>query len=224
MARLPALQHPSLRDTAAALPHVRGLSPARSTTAAPPHPGPIGGRCAQPHLIAGRERGGQDPRRFPCSLWLARRRRSPTMPLRHRCEYAAVLPRSLPGSSCPPPREFPTEPPAGARRLQPRSTRFRAGAASRGCHTPVPRVLLSVPLAGPEPSGSTGPSRRCQGCSHPPRHHPDQAAPSSAVLLRQDQRRRSLTSTRTTAPHGAHMRCGTPTPPLWSTPGCRCRR
>ena len=30
------------------------------------------------------------------------------MPLRHRCEYAAVLPRSLPGSSCPPPREFPT--------------------------------------------------------------------------------------------------------------------
>ena len=30
------------------------------------------------------------------------------MPLRHRCEYAAVLPRSLPDSSCPPPREFPT--------------------------------------------------------------------------------------------------------------------
>jgi hypothetical protein len=30
------------------------------------------------------------------------------MPLRPRCEYAAVLPRSLPGSSCPPPREFPT--------------------------------------------------------------------------------------------------------------------
>jgi len=29
------------------------------------------------------------------------------MPLRHRCEYAAGLPRSLPGSSCPPPREFP---------------------------------------------------------------------------------------------------------------------
>jgi hypothetical protein len=29
------------------------------------------------------------------------------MPLRPRYEYAAVLPRSLPGSSCPPPREFP---------------------------------------------------------------------------------------------------------------------
>ena len=32
------------------------------------------------------------------------------MPLRHRCEYAAAFPRSLPGSSCPPPREFPAPP------------------------------------------------------------------------------------------------------------------
>ena len=47
-APLSALQPPSLLDTAAALPHVHGLSPARSTTAAPPHPDPIGGRCAQP--------------------------------------------------------------------------------------------------------------------------------------------------------------------------------
>jgi hypothetical protein len=31
------------------------------------------------------------------------------MPLRLRCEYAAVFPRSLPGSSCPPPREFPAQ-------------------------------------------------------------------------------------------------------------------
>ena len=29
------------------------------------------------------------------------------MPLRHRCGYAADFPRSLPGGSCPPPREFP---------------------------------------------------------------------------------------------------------------------
>ena len=73
----------------------------------------------------------------------------------------------------------------------------------KGCHTPVPRVLLSVSLAEPEPPGSTGPSRLCQGCSRPSRHHPDQAAPRSAVLLRQDQRRRSLTSVRITALHGA---------------------
>jgi len=30
------------------------------------------------------------------------------MPLRPRYEYAAVFPHSLPGSSCLPPREFPT--------------------------------------------------------------------------------------------------------------------
>ena len=29
------------------------------------------------------------------------------MPLRHRCGYAAGLPRSLPGGICKPPREFP---------------------------------------------------------------------------------------------------------------------
>ena len=29
------------------------------------------------------------------------------MPLRPRCEYAAVLPRSLPDGSCPPSQEFP---------------------------------------------------------------------------------------------------------------------
>jgi len=134
------------------------------------------------------------------------------MPLRHRCEYAADLPRSLPGSSCPLPREFP----ANHRRVRAAPAQIhqvRAGAASRGCHTPVPRVLLSVPLAEPGPSGSTGPSRLCQGCSHPPRRHPDQAALSSTALLRQDRRRRSLTSTRTTAPHGAPTTSATPPPP-----------
>jgi len=35
------------------------------------------------------------------------------MPLRHRYGYAAALPRSLPGSSCPPPREFPAHNPDG---------------------------------------------------------------------------------------------------------------
>jgi hypothetical protein len=40
-------------------------------------------------------------------------------------------------------------------------------------------------LAGPAPSGSTGTSRLCQGCSRPPRHHADQAALSYSDLLRQ---------------------------------------
>ena len=48
--------------------------------------------------------------------------------------------------------------------------------------TPVPRVLLSVTLAEPAPSGSTGTSRLRQGCSHLHRHHSVQAALSYAYL------------------------------------------
>src|SRR3954453_11597075 len=42
-----------------------------------------------------------------------------------------------------------------------------AGRYLRDVITRVPRVLLPITLAGPEPSGSAGPSRLCQGCSHP---------------------------------------------------------
>src|SRR5262245_7052931 len=45
-------------------------------------------------------------------------------------------------------------------------------------------------LAGPAPSGSTGTSRLCRGCSRPPQRFPGQAAPSFAALLRQGQRRK----------------------------------
>jgi hypothetical protein len=72
------------------------------------------------------------------------------------------------------------------RRARPRSARFESVSRLKDVTTPVPRVLLSVTLAEPAPSGSTGTSRLCQGCSHPPRHHPDQAALSFTALLRQD--------------------------------------
>lgn len=62
--------------------------------------------------------------------------------------------------------------------------------------TPVPHVLLFITLAGPAPSGSASTPRRCQDCSHPPRHLPDQAVLSVTALLRQGQRRRSHTSAR----------------------------
>src|SRR4051812_19157232 len=42
-----------------------------------------------------------------------------------------------------------------------------AGRYLRDVITRVPRVLLPIPLAGPGPSGSAGPFRLCQGCSHP---------------------------------------------------------
>jgi hypothetical protein len=60
-----------------------------------------------------------------------------------------------------------------------------AGEPLRDVMTLVPRVLLSVTLAGPAPSGSTNASRLCRGCSRHPRRFPDQAAPSFATLLRQ---------------------------------------
>ena len=54
---------------AAALPHVHGLSPARSTTAAPPASSPITGRRSQPHPHAKHARArtrGQDLPVFTC--------------------------------------------------------------------------------------------------------------------------------------------------------------
>ncbi|WP_198290348.1 helix-turn-helix domain-containing protein [Salinispora pacifica] len=50
---------------------------------------------------------------------------------------------------------------------------------------PAHRAVERDEAAITRPSGSTGTSRRCQGCSHPPRHHPDQAAPSYINPLRQ---------------------------------------
>jgi hypothetical protein len=69
--------------------------------------------------------------------------------------------------------------------------------------TPVPHVLLSITFAGPAPSGSADTSRLRQGCSHPPRHHPDQAALNSIHLLRQAEGKGLSPPLEPTAPHGA---------------------
>jgi hypothetical protein len=55
----------------------------------------------------------------------------------------------------------------------------RAGSPLSGV-PPLVHCTLHRPalLAGPGPSGSPGPSRRCRGCSHPPCRLPGQAAPS----------------------------------------------
>ena len=50
---------------------------------------------------------------------------------------------------------------------RPQSARFEPLGLLRSFRTLVPHVRLSVLLAGPGPSGSTDPSRRCQGC-YPP--------------------------------------------------------
>jgi hypothetical protein len=69
--------------------------------------------------------------------------------------------------------------------------------------TLVPRVLLSVTLAEPTPSGDPGASRPCQGRSRPPRHLPGRAALSFDTLLRQDDDEGLPPPSETSAPHGA---------------------
>ena len=56
--------------------------------------------------------------------------------------------------------------------------------AVKGRQTLISRVHLLVSLTGPASSGSADTSRRCQGCSHPHQHLPDQAAPSFTQPLR----------------------------------------
>jgi hypothetical protein len=79
----------------------------------------------------------------------------------------------------------------------------RAGKALWDFTTSVPRVLLSITLTGPASSDSADTSRPCRGCSHPPRHLPDQAAPSFCQAAATARRHRSLTSAQITALHGA---------------------
>jgi len=106
---------------------------------------------------------------------------------RHRHGYAADLPHGLPGLVKEPSRKVPAGlQPGGTHRARPVSTRIEPVYEMKDVTTPVPRVLLSATLTGPAPSGSTKTSRLCQGCSRPPRHHPDQAALSYTALLRQD--------------------------------------
>ncbi len=193
--RLSALQPPSLLGTAAALRPVTGspglrllrrLRPA-STRSVDDEPSPaIRAGCT----VQGQDRDGS---RVHCRF--ARRRRSPTLSLRHRHGYPAALHRGLPVNIHMPTPEFPAETSGGCAPHPAHIRQIGAGEPLRDVPTLVPLVLLFVTLAEPTPSGSAGASRLCQGCSHPPRHLPGQAALSFTALLRQGQRRRSLTST-----------------------------
>jgi len=100
---------------------------------------------------------------------------SPQLPRRTSPWPPKPTSASLPGSSPP------SHSRVGAHRARPLSARFEPVYLSRDVITLVPRVLLFITLAEPAPSGSADTSRRCRGCSHPPRHLPDQAAPSFTV-------------------------------------------
>ena len=98
------------------------------------------------------------------------------MPLRHRHAYAADIQRGLRGGDLFPPPEFPAQLLRVRIAAQPTSTRFELEGGLRSLQTLVSHVHLFVSLAGPGPSGSADPSRRCQGCSHLPLRLQDQAA------------------------------------------------
>jgi len=149
-------------------------------------PGPFSGRRAYP----------RDPGRTP-----ARGEPAPGGSRVHRDSFAGVGARLCPsGLATATPQSFTVAFPAAhatppgvpfasthvrTHRARPISARFEPDNAMKGVITPVPRVLLSISLAGPAPSGSPGTSRLCQDCSRPPRHHPDQAVLSYSDLLRQ---------------------------------------
>src|SRR5205823_12050084 len=93
----------------------------------------------------------------------------------------------------------------GTRRARPRSARFEPVASVKDVITPVPRVLLSATLAGPAPSGSTGYVPALSGLLPPSPAPPGSGCPQLHRPAATGRRRRSLTSTRTTAPRCARL-------------------
>jgi hypothetical protein len=122
---------------------------------------------------SGRRSGGSHVR---CGI--DRRARCPAMPLRPRPAYAADFRRGLPAGHINRPRSHPT--PTGAPGVHRDPAHIRqvgAGGILERRSTPVPHVHRPVLLAGPRPSGSAGPSRRCRGCLPPSPASPGSGCP-----------------------------------------------
>ena len=109
------------------------------------------------------------------------------MPRQHRHAYAAGFPRGLLANQAVSRSESPAASLTVGARCTPAqihqvSSRFESYRVSS---TGSLALRLSVSLAGPGPSGGTGPSRLCRACSHPTPRLQGQAAPSFTELLRQ---------------------------------------
>jgi hypothetical protein len=103
------------------------------------------------------------------------------MPLQHRHDYAADLHHGLPASDIDQPRSSPRQD-VDARCYPAQICQIRAGGLLlRSFQTLVSHVHLPITLAGPRPSGSTGPSRRCQGCCPPSPVSPGSGCPQLRV-------------------------------------------
>lgn len=117
-----------------------------------------------------------------------------TVPVFTAVRYTKEEPDSAPAASLRVRRRHSSQPPSrrfhdsrkfpdhqhsggGCALLPTRIHQVRVGKALRGFTTSVPRVLLSVPLTGPTPSGSADAPRLCQGCSHPAPASPGPGCP-----------------------------------------------
>ena len=127
----------------------------------------------------------------------------------------ASLPATSPGPGV-------AHPSAGVHRSPAHIRQVGAGVSLERLYTLVPHVHLPVSLGRPESSGSADPSRRCQGCSHPHRRLPAQAALSFTGLLRQTRDGVLSPPSGNAAPRGARSPRSRP----WTGPrrSSRCAR
>ena len=129
-------------------------------------------------------------------------------PLQPRHGYAAGLPHGLTTGCIRPASESPaTDLAAGVHCCPALIGQVRAGVTLEGVQPLVHSRYASPSCsADPGPSGSTGPSRLCQGCSHPHPRFRDQAALSFTGLLRQPSRGVLAPPLANVAPRGAPCR------------------
>ncbi|MGC0423539.1 hypothetical protein ABIA38_009088 [Embleya sp. AB8] len=143
------------------------------------------------------------------------------VPSRAPCGLATVTPQTFTVASRPTTTFGPGVPRpdtrgTGAHRCPARIRQIRAGVSGlRSVQPLVPRVHLPLSLAGPAPSGDTGPSRRCRGCFRPHRRLPARPAPGFTALLRQHGGGGLPPPLGCTAPDGARGRL-----PGRGCPGC----
>jgi hypothetical protein len=162
---------------------MRPAFPASDYYGASAPPGAVSRRRACPSSALA-ARGEGDTGWFPRSSSVDRRVRRPALPLRYRHGYAADIHRGLPAGNHMATKEFSTTRRQWMRTATSPYPPDLSWWAVKGRQSLVSHVHLPVSLTGPASSGSADTSRRCQGCSHPPRHLPDQAAPSFTRPLR----------------------------------------
>jgi hypothetical protein len=149
------------------------------------------------------------------------------MPLQPRHGYAADVHRGLRIGDLNRPRSSPRRHGEDAR-CDPAHIRQvgAGGLLLRGVQPLVSHVHLPVSLAGPRPSGSAGPSRRCRGCLPPSPASPGSDCPQLLPTRCDEQAAEPVHPARSEAPRGARShsprpgRAGSRPSPATAWPRC----